>query len=128
MPNLHKSRLLQILRDRFGELRQLPGSQSLFLIGDNAAVVYIRYSRVHSAGRTFFGLRHVDLRQMEGRNSFLCFLLDDGSLPLFIPYSDFEEVFQNATPASDGQYKVQLASARDARDARELYIARQGRF
>lgn len=38
---------------------------------------------------------------------------------------DFEEVFRNAETARDGQYKLQLISQGDAR---ELYIARQGRF
>jgi hypothetical protein len=70
-------------------------------------------------------LREVDLRQLEGHNSFLCFLLDDGSPPVFIPYADFEEIFRQAETASDGQYKAQL---RRQKQALELYIARQGRF
>ena len=52
-------------------------------------------------------------------------MLDDGSSPIFIPYSDFEEIFHNAQPANDGQYKVQITSQHDAL---ELYVARQGRF
>ncbi len=123
--NIHKTKLLDQLQGRFGELHALPGSQSLFAIGNNAARVYLRYSRVHDRGRTFFGLREVDLRQLEGHNSFLCFLLDDGSAPLFIPYADFEEIFHAAEPARDGQFKVQLISSTQSR---ELYIARQGRF
>lgn len=125
MPNVHKTNLLARLRERFGELRKLEGSQSLFALGDDAARLYIRYSRVHPRGRTFFGLRDVDLRQLEGHNSFLCFLLDDGSPPVFVPYADFEEIFRNAQVAEDGQYKVQL---RSDRNSREMYIARQGRF
>jgi hypothetical protein len=125
MPNPHKTSLLKTLGERFGQLRKLPGSQSLFTLGNEAAVIYIRYSKVHPGGRTFFGLRQSDLRQLEGRNSFLCLLLDDGSQPLFIPYADFEELFHNSTPADDGQYKVQLFSETEGL---ELYIARQGRF
>jgi hypothetical protein len=106
-------------------MHKIKGSESLFVIGQDAARIYIRYSKVHPGGRTFFGLREVDLRQLEGFNSFLCFLLDDGSEPLFVPYADFEEIFRNAGTASDGQYKVQLASRENGR---ELYIARQGRF
>jgi hypothetical protein len=117
--------LLATLRERFGELRKLEGSESLFALGDDAARLYIRYSRVHPGGRTFFGLRDVDLRQLEGHNSFLCFLFDDGSAPVFVPYADFEEIFRNAQVAEDGQYKVQL---RSDRNSREMYIARQGRF
>src|SRR3989442_697513 len=108
MPNPHKARLLHDLQERFGHLRKLEASQSLFALGDDAAVIYIRYSKIHAQGRTFFGLRQSDLRQLEARNSFLCFILDDGSLPVFVPYSDFEEVFHNTTAADDGQYKVQL--------------------
>lgn len=125
MPNLHKFEILETLRKRFGELHKIAGSESLFAVGDEAARVYVRYSKVHPRGRTFFGLREVDLRQLEGHNAFLCFLLDDGSAPLFVPYADFEEVFRNAQTASDGQFKVQLGS-RD--NGLELYVARQGRF
>ena len=125
MPNLHKIEILQSLRARFGELHKIKGSESLFRIGEDAARIYIRYSKVHSGGGTFFGIREVDLRQLEGYNSFLCFLVDDGSPPLFLPYEDFEEVFRNAQAAKDGQYKVQLVSRDNGLD---LYVARQGRF
>lgn len=125
MGNTRKADVIEELRQRFGELRKLPGSESLFALGDDAARVYIRYSKVHPRGRTFFGLREIDLRQLEGHNSFLCFLFDDGSPPIFIPYADFEEVFREAETASDGQYKVQLHKQSQAL---ELYVARQGRF
>jgi hypothetical protein len=97
-----KLKILDDLRRRFGDVRKLKGSESLFVIGDEAARIYFRYSKVHERGRTFFGLRELDLRQLEGHNSFLCFLLDDNSPPLFVPYMDFEEVFSNAQPARDG--------------------------
>jgi len=125
MSNVHKTQLLGELRERFGDFRKLPGSQSLFTLGADAARIYFRYSKIHEDGRTFFGLREVDLRQLEGHNSFVCFLLDDGSPPVFVPYGDFEEVFRNTQPAKDGQYKVQLVTRQAAL---ELYIARQGRF
>jgi hypothetical protein len=125
VPNVHKASIIATLRDRFGELRKIEGSESLFSLGDDAARIYVRYSKVHPDGRTFFGLREVDLHQLEGHNAFLCFVLDDGSPPLFVPYGDFEEVFRNAEAARDGQYKLQLISQGDAH---ELYIARQGRF
>lgn len=125
MPNIYKANILEVLRKRFGELHKIEGSQSLFKLGNDAARIYIRYSKVHPGGRTFFGLRQVDLHQLEGHNSFLCFLLDDGSPPLFVTYADFEEVFRSAEPAKDGQYKVQLLSQRQVL---ELYVAREGRF
>jgi hypothetical protein len=118
MPNPRKSSLMDRLTDRFGRVRELAGSRSLFVVGDDAARIYIRYSKMHGGHRAFFGLRDVDLRQLEGRNSYICLLVDDASEPIFLPYSDYEEVFRGAQPAADGQYKVQLLNARDER---ELY-------
>lgn len=125
MPNLRKAEVLEKLRRRFGEVLKVKGSESLFTIGREAARIYFRYSKVHPRGRTFFGLRDSDLRQLEGHNAYLCFLLDSGASPVFVPYADFEEVFHNAQPARDGQYKVQMYTQADAL---ELYVARQGRF
>lgn len=125
MSNIHKGNLLKVLQDRFGRLRKLGGSESLFTVGKDVAHIYIRYSKVHKRGRTFFGLREIDLRQLEGHNAYLCFLLDDDSPPVFIPFADFEEIFRGAQVASDGQYKVQLVSQHGTR---ELYVARHGRF
>lgn len=125
MSNLPKLKVLDDLQRRFGEIRKLKGSESLFVVGKEAARVYFRYSKVHDRGRTFFGLRKVDLRRLEGHNSYICFLLDNNSQPLFVPYADFEEVFANAEPASDGQYKVQLLTRTSTL---ELYVSRQGHF
>jgi hypothetical protein len=124
MANPYKSQVIESLRQRFGETRKIKGSESLFVVGDEAARIYFRYSKLFPGGRTFFGLREVDLRQLEGHNSYLCFLLDDGSPPLFIPYADFEEVFHSAETAKDGQYKVQLYKE----GGLQLYVARHGRF
>jgi hypothetical protein len=125
MPNIHKADLLNSVRQRVGELHKLPGSNSLFSVGDDLARLYFRYSKVHSDGRTFFGLRDVDLRQLGGQNSYICFFVDDASPPLFIPYADFEEIFHGAEVASDGQYKVQLIIGHGTR---ELYVPKMGRF
>lgn len=122
---MRKAEVLDALRRRFGEVLKIKGSESLFTIGGDAARVYLRYSRVHPGGRTFFGLRSEDLRQLEGRNAYICFLTDGGTPPVFLPYADFEEVFQSAEPASDGQYKAQMYTQSAAL---ELYVARQGRF
>jgi hypothetical protein len=62
MANPYKSQVIESLRRRFGEIRKIKGSESLFVIGDEAARVYFRYSRVFPGGKTFFGLREVDLR------------------------------------------------------------------
>ena len=47
MPNEYKLSLVQALASRFGELRRLPGSNSLFAIGQYEARVYLRYSRAY---------------------------------------------------------------------------------
>jgi len=125
MTNTVKQALLDNLSARYGSLRKLEGSQSLYEIGNGAARIYIRYSKVHNQDRTFYGLREEDLRKLEGFPSVLCFLWDGQTEPLFIPFSEYEEIFRVLTPASDGQFKVQiyLGGAGD-----ELYIASAGRF
>ena len=125
MPNIHKANLLKSLKASVGELHKLPGSNSLFSVGEDLARLYLRYSKVHPDGRTFFGLREVDLRELGGHNSYICFLLDDASDPILVPYADFEEIFHGAEVASDGQYKVQLIFGHGTP---ELYVPKMGRF
>jgi len=125
MTNPFKAKLLDSLRGQFGTLTKLPDSNSLFTVGNQAAIIYIRYSKVHGNGGAFFGLRDVDLRRLEGHNSFICFLTDAQDDPLFIPFADFEEIFRNSQVASDGQYKAQLTSDGGTH---ELYIPRKGKF
>jgi hypothetical protein len=125
VPNEHKQSLVQQLGGRFGELRRLPGSKSLFAIGEGDARIYLRHSRIHDRGSAFFGLRQVDLVQLDGHNSFICFFTDDGSPPLFISHADFERVIRQSSLAADGQYKAQLIAEGGTR---ELYIPRVGRF
>ncbi len=125
MSSTAKSDFLSSLQDKFGVPRKLPGSQSLFELGKGDARVYVRYSKLHSGGRTFFGLRRDDLRQLEGRASVICFLWDGQAQPLIIPFHEYEEVFSLVAPASDGQYKAQVFLGDDGV---ELYIAKAGRF
>lgn len=125
MPSSRKDQVVELIRDRFGVVSKLPGGNSLFTVGNDAARIYFRYSKVHDDGRTFFGLRQVDLRQLEAHNSYICFVVDNDSPPLFLPFADFEELFRQSQPASDGQYKVQLGSRRGPL---ELYVPRQGHF
>ena len=40
MANLQKTKVLEILRQRFGEVRQVKGSRSLFVVGNEAARIY----------------------------------------------------------------------------------------
>jgi hypothetical protein len=99
MANTYKAALLEQMVKRFGRLEKLSGSQSLYSVGGDAVRIYVRYSKLHGEKRTFFGLREVDLRQLEGHNSFLCFLADTDAPPVFVPYADFEEIFREAHAA-----------------------------
>lgn len=125
MPNETKTDFLKELARRYGSLRKLDRSQSLYDIGDNTARIYIRYSKVHSRNQTFYGLRAEDLQKLEGHHSFICFLWDDQAEPLLVPFSEYEYVFQSMSPAGDGQYKAQVYLQDDGT---ELYIAKVGRF
>jgi len=125
MANETKLSFLRKLRERYGVLRKLEKSQSLYEIGDGAARIYIRYSKIHGKGVTFYGLRKEDLQRLEGYSSIICFLWYNQNEPLFLPFEEYEEVFQASTPASDGQYKVQIYVQEDGT---ELYVTKAGRF
>ena len=70
-------------------------------------------------------LRQIDLNQLDGHNSFICFFMDGDTPSLFLPYAEFEQVIRQSALASDGQYKVQVSSEGGTN---ELYIPRVGRF
>ena len=125
MPNAVRESFFSELKQRVGGLVKLPNSNSLFEVGKGVARIYIRYSKVHDRGQTFFGLRKDDLRQLEGYQSFVVFLWDNQESPLFLPYSAYEELLKNAEPAADGQFKAQIYLNTDSV---ELYVARLGRF
>jgi len=125
MPANVKEQFLAELARRFPASRKMAGSQSLFDLGEGQGRMYIRYSKVHSGGRTFYGLRRIDLQELEGHNSTICFLWDGQAEPLLVPFADFEDVFQILSPADDGQYKLQVYLGGETT---ELYIAGAGRF
>lgn len=125
MSNELKDRFLDAIRQKFGRVEKLEGSQSLYEVGATLARIYIRYSRLHERHRTFYGLRKEDLRQLEGRTSFICFLWEGQESPLILPYADYEDVFHETPPARDGQYKTQIYLGTEST---ELYVARAGRF
>lgn len=125
MANETKIAFLKELSTRYGTLRKLKGSQSLYEVGKGVVRVYIRYSKLHSKNRTFYGLREEDLKRLEGYPSTICFLWDNQIEPLLVPFSEYEDVFQSVSPAKDGQYKAQVY-VKD--DGTELYVANAGRF
>lgn len=103
MANQVKNNFLAELKSRYGQVKTLSGSFSLFQIGDHAARIYVRYSRVHPDRRTFYGLRREDLTQLEGHPSVIVFLWDSQIEPLFVAFSEYEELFHSLQPAKDGQ-------------------------
>ncbi len=125
MPNPVKVAFVNELTKRYGPFRKLETSQSLYELHDSQVRLYLRYSKVHPKGQTFYGLREEDLRQLEGRASVICLLWDGQREPLLIPFSNYEDVFQIVRPARDGQYKAQVYLQRDGI---ELYLAQAGRF
>jgi hypothetical protein len=116
---------LEELAKRFGPLRKLDRSDSLYETDNGTSRVYVRYSRLHRGNKTWYGLRAEDLQRLEGHLSFVCFLWDNQFEPLLIPFSEYEDVFQSTTPAGDGQFKAMVILQNDGV---ELYIARVGRF
>ena len=125
MPNITKQQFLNELESKFGSIRRLPKSLSLYELEDKNIRIYIRYSKIHPRNQTFYGLRAEDLKKLEGSNSLICFLWENQIEPIFIPYSDYEEILSQLSPASDGQYKVQIYIGKESI---ELYIANAGRF
>lgn len=125
MPNETKQKFLAELEARFGAIQKLDGSLSLYDVGKGAARIYIRYSKIHSRNQAFFGLRTDDLRKLEGRSSAICFLWDQQSEPLVVPYAEYDDVFHSITPARDGQFKAQVYLQASGT---ELYLAGAGRF
>ena len=120
-----KTDFLAGLKKRCKKMEKLGNSQSLFELNDGAARIYMRYSKVHKGQKPFYGLRKIDLKYLEGFNSFICFLWNNQEEPLIIPYSDYEDVLESTSMAGDGQYKVQVYIQEGGT---ELYIARAGRF
>ena len=112
------------LEREFGSLHRIGTSTSLFTVRDKVRV-YVRYSKVHKRGSTFFGLRQEDVALLEGFLSFIAFLWDGQREPLLVPYERLAAAFHSVDPASDGQYKVHVYANEEGTD---LHIVRAGRF
>jgi len=119
-----KAGVLAELEKRLGRAHRLEKSQSLYRFGSDNLFVYFRYSKVHGT-KGFYGLRSDDLQQLEGRCAVVCFLWDGQTEPVFVPYQEFEEVFRNARPARDGQFKAHIRLGEDGID---LSLPKVGRF
>jgi len=119
-----RNEFLISIENEFGRLNRIGKSNSLFVVRDKARL-YVRYSKLHHHGSTFFGLRQEDLALLEGFPSFIAFLWDCQKAPLLVPFDQFASVFRSVDPASDGQYKVHIYSNEEGTD---LHIVRAGRF
>lgn len=119
-----RNEFLISIENEFGRLNRIGKSNSLFVIREKARL-YVRYSKLHRRGSTFFGLRQEDLALLEGFPSFVAFLWDGQKDPLLVPYEQFASAFHSVKPASDGQYKVHIYSNEEGTD---LHIVRAGRF
>lgn len=125
MANPIKNTFLEKLEEKYGVLKKLPNSLSLYEIANGSMLIYIRYSKLHNRKQAFYGLRKEDLKLLEGRTSVICFLWDEQLEPLIVPFSEFEDIFASILPASDGQYKAQVFMQEEAT---EFYLANVGRF
>lgn len=115
---------MSLLEAEFGRLQRIGTSTSLFAIREKARL-YVRYSKVHKRGVTFFGLRQADIGLLEGFPSFMAFLWEGQTEPLLIPFEQFASVFRSIEPATDGQYKVHIYTNDEGTD---LHIVRAGKF
>ena len=115
---------LSSLEREFGRLGRISNSISLFTIRDRIRL-YVRYSKLHKGGATFYGLRGEDLALMEGFPSFIAFLWEGQKEPLLVPYEQFAPVFHSVEPSRDGQYKTHIYPSKEGTD---LHIVRAGRF
>jgi hypothetical protein len=111
------------IEERVGAVTRLPGSRSLIETASGLRI-YMRYSKMHAKGATFYGLRQVDLNALDGHRAYICFS-SDTEPPLFVPYGDFEAVIRQSPLASDGQYKAQVIHGASSK---ELYLPRVGHF
>lgn len=118
-----RKEFLSSLEHEFGHLRRIGKSTSLFTIRDHIRI-YVRYSKLHKRGSTFYGLREEDLALMEGFPSFIAFLWEGQKEPLLVSYEQFATVFHSVEPSGDGQYKAHIYPTVEGTD---LHIVRAGR-
>ena len=66
-----KRNFLESLVTKFGRIKKISTSQSLYQLEDSSSRIYMRYSKVHPDGGCFYGLRQEDLRELGGHQSFI---------------------------------------------------------
>jgi len=110
MANKYREKVLKNLQKKYGVVKNIGNSYSLYYIPSADFTIYFRYSKISKAGKasekTFYGLRKEDIALMQGKISYICFLTDSEEKNIVIPFRQFEHYFLNAAPSSDGQYKA----------------------
>ncbi len=110
MANPYKERVLHLLQQKYGTIKSLPKTQSLFVVESLNIVLYFRYSKVFQHGKngykTFYGLRFEDLQFLQGKQAYIIFLSDMNNKSLVMPFSHIEHILTETTPSSDSQYKT----------------------
>lgn len=128
MSNIFVQNIINKINNDFGNLIKIGNGNSLFQISSNEAIIYFRYSKLFLSGKyekTFYGLRQEDIKLLQGKKSFICFVWNKDDTPLLIPFSNYESYFLDTSPSSDGQYKTQIYFKPTGT---ELYIANIGKF
>ena len=125
MPNTIKEPFIEQLKADFGDIKKIGSGNSLFQISNTDIRIYIRYSKRFESDVTFYGLRNIDLKCLDGFSSVICFLWDQQDEPLFVPYDFLGDLLNGQEPASDGQYKAQIIFRNGVT---ELYLPKLGRF
>jgi hypothetical protein len=128
MANIFVQNIINKIETKFGKLKKVGDSNSLYEISSISTLIYFRYSKVSKVGsytKGFFGLRNKDLNIIKGKTSFICFVLNKISEPILIPFRNYEYDFGLFPSSSDGQYKVLLFFKKFGT---EFYIANVGKY
>jgi hypothetical protein len=128
MANIFVQSIINKIESDFGKLKKIGNGNSLYEISSINTLIYFRYSKVSKIGnytKGFFGLRNEDLKIIKGKTAFICFVLDEVSEPILIPFKSFEYDFGLFQPSSDAQYKVLLFFKKSGT---EFYIANVGKY
>ena len=128
MPNNFVKNIIDRISLNFGQMRKKGSGNSLYEISSNDVIIYFRYSKLTQRGKMqscFYGLRKEDIKLLSNRNSFICFVWDNCTEPVLIPFKNFEYSFGLFPPSSDGQYKAHIFFKQSGT---EFYLANVGKF
>ena len=127
MANPHTPRIKAAIEQQCGSLQRRGNGLSLFYAPALDAVIYFRYSKIHDGNPPycFFGLRHDDVRLMQGGRAFLCFVTDREEQFYLVPFAKFEHCFNSSTITRDSHYKVMIFFEKTAT---AIYFPKNGKF